>query len=88
MLSFEKDQYMGTAPIITKLQSLPFQKVVHKIATTDAQPANEQGAILVMVTGGLMVRNAAARFTQGVENRAQSVADREMNDRLTNSPRR
>lgn len=36
-------------------QSLPFQKVVHQVSTLDAQPANEAGGILVMVTGGLLV---------------------------------
>ena len=36
-------------------QTLPFQKVQHRVDTTDAQPANETGGILVMVTGALMV---------------------------------
>lgn len=40
------------------LQSLPFQKVVHQIATLDAQPSNESGGILVMVTGALLVWQA------------------------------
>jgi hypothetical protein len=37
------------------MQSLPFQKVQHRVDTIDAQPSNEQGAILVLVTGALMV---------------------------------
>ena len=37
------------------LQTLPFQKVQHRVDTTDAQPSNQQGGILVMVTGALMV---------------------------------
>ncbi|KIW33752.1 uncharacterized protein PV07_00576 [Cladophialophora immunda] len=37
------------------LQNLPFQKVQHRVDTTDAQPSNEQGGILVMVTGALLV---------------------------------
>lgn len=37
-------------------QNLPFQKVEHKVATLDAQPSNESGGILVMVTGALLVR--------------------------------
>ncbi|GMG49640.1 unnamed protein product [Aspergillus oryzae var. brunneus] len=37
------------------LQSLPFQKVVHQVSTLDAQPSNEAGGILVMVTGALLV---------------------------------
>src|SRR5438034_1893887 len=35
-------------------QTLPFQKVVHQVSTLDAQPSN-QGGILVMVTGALLV---------------------------------
>jgi len=34
---------------------LPFQKVQHRVDTVDSQPSNEQGAILVLVTGALMV---------------------------------
>jgi hypothetical protein len=41
-------------------QSLPFQKVQHQIATFDAQPSNTEGGIMVMVTGGLLVRLAAS----------------------------
>lgn len=37
------------------MQGLPFQKVQHRIDTTDAQPANQTGGILVMVTGALVV---------------------------------
>lgn len=37
------------------VQNLPFQKVQHRVDTTDAQPSNETGGILVMVTGALMV---------------------------------
>lgn len=36
-------------------QTLPFQKVQHIVTTLDAQPSNESGGILVMVTGGLKV---------------------------------
>jgi Nuclear transport factor 2 (NTF2) domain len=39
-------------------QSLPFQKVQHRVDTTDAQPSSPQGGILVMVTGALMVCQA------------------------------
>ena len=35
-------------------QSLPFQKIIHRIATVDAQPAGPDGSIIVMVTGGLL----------------------------------
>lgn len=41
------------ATVVT--QSLPFAKIKHQIATFDAQPSNEQGGILVMVTGALLV---------------------------------
>ena len=43
-------------------QNLPFQKVQHRVDTTDAQPANEAGGILVMVTGALMVRERHTCF--------------------------
>ncbi|KIW64329.1 hypothetical protein PV04_09272 [Phialophora macrospora] len=55
MLTFEKEQFMGTQSILEKLTNLPFQKVQHRIDTTDAQPFNEQGGILVLVTGALQV---------------------------------
>jgi hypothetical protein len=37
-------------------QGLPFAKVAHQVNTTDSQPSNENGGILVMVTGILLVR--------------------------------
>jgi hypothetical protein len=37
-------------------QSLPFQKVQHKVTTNDAQPSVQAGALLVSVTGMLVVR--------------------------------
>jgi len=55
MLTFETSSYQGTASILEKLIQLPFQKVIHRVDTIDAQPGNETGAILVMVTGALMV---------------------------------
>ncbi|KAK1139620.1 Nuclear transport factor 2 [Aspergillus melleus] len=55
MLTFETSSTQGVTNIIEKLTTLPFQKVQHQIATFDAQPSNEQGGILVMVTGGLLV---------------------------------
>ncbi|KAI9786981.1 MAG: Nuclear transport factor 2 [Candelina submexicana] len=55
MLTFETTAIQGTSGIIEKLVGLPFQKVAHKIATLDAQPSNESGGILVMVTGALLV---------------------------------
>ncbi|PGG98822.1 nuclear transport factor 2 [Polytolypa hystricis UAMH7299] len=56
MLTFETASVQGTAGILEKLTSLPFEKVVHQVSTLDAQPSNN-GAIIVMVTGGLLVDN-------------------------------
>lgn len=55
MLTFEKDPFLGVASIVEKLTNLPFQKVQHRPDTVDAQPSDETGGILVMVTGALMV---------------------------------
>ncbi|KAL6244074.1 Nuclear transport factor 2 [Rhinocladiella similis] len=55
MLTFEKEPFQGTQSILEKLTNLPFQKVQHRVDTTDAQPSNEQGGILVLVTGALLV---------------------------------
>lgn len=43
------------ADISVPSQSLQFQKVKHRVDTTDAQPSGENGGIVVMVTGALMV---------------------------------
>lgn len=37
------------------IQSLPFAKVQHQVSTLDAQPSNETGGIVVVVTGALLV---------------------------------
>lgn len=37
-------------------QSLPFQKVQHRVDTLDSQPSDEAGGVLVLVTGALLVR--------------------------------
>ncbi|KAL6409637.1 Nuclear transport factor 2 [Ilyonectria robusta] len=44
-------------PSLTLLQpqGLPFQKVKHQVATLDAQPSNENGGIIILVTGQLLV---------------------------------
>ncbi|EEA26791.1 Nuclear transport factor 2 [Talaromyces marneffei ATCC 18224] len=55
MLTFENDAKLGAQAIIAKLAELPFQKVQHQVATLDAQPSNENGGILVLVTGALLV---------------------------------
>lgn len=48
---------MATMEVATdgSMQTLPFSKVQHIVTTLDAQPSNESGGILVMVTGGLKV---------------------------------
>ena len=38
-----------------KSQGLPFENIKHQVSTIDAQPSNEAGGILVMVTGALLV---------------------------------
>ncbi|KAF2453386.1 hypothetical protein BDY21DRAFT_382259 [Lineolata rhizophorae] len=53
MLTFESSEVQGTASIVEKLTNLPFQKVVHQVATLDAQPT--QNGIVVLVTGALLV---------------------------------
>merc|ERR1711879_188081 len=56
MLTFESEQFQGAKGITDKLQALPFQKVVHKISTLDAQPSSPSVAsIIVLVTGQLVV---------------------------------
>lgn len=40
----------------TPKQNLDFKKVVHRVSTLDAQPSNETGGILVLVTGALLVQ--------------------------------
>ena len=74
MLTFETTAVRGASDIIEKLtvcilpsclfqadrlvQTLPFEKVVHQVTTLDAQPSNDSGGILVMVTGALLVWQA------------------------------
>lgn len=36
-------------------QTLPFQKLQHRIATLDAHPSGESGSIIVLITGQLWV---------------------------------
>lgn len=54
------EAYCMSAPrtgmhMLITLQNLPFQKVRHQVSTTDAQPSNEAGGVMVMVTGALLV---------------------------------
>ncbi|MCJ1399457.1 Nuclear transport factor 2 [Xylographa trunciseda] len=55
MLTFETAAVQGVTGIIEKLTSLPFSRIKHQVNTLDAQPSNEGGGILVLVTGALLV---------------------------------
>ncbi|EIW85474.1 nuclear transport factor 2 [Coniophora puteana RWD-64-598 SS2] len=56
MLTWESKEIVGAESIVEHLQNLPFQSVVHKITTIDAQPSSEDGRnILVSITGQLVV---------------------------------
>jgi len=55
MLTFESSAVQGAPAILEKLLALPFDKIKHQVTTLDAQPSNEAGGILVMVTGALLV---------------------------------
>ncbi|KAG8217244.1 hypothetical protein J3R82DRAFT_5333 [Butyriboletus roseoflavus] len=55
MLTFEQAQILGAPAIVEKLTSLPFTKVRHNVSTIDAQPSVSRGAIIVSVTGYLLV---------------------------------
>ncbi|EIE88363.1 hypothetical protein G6F46_007265 [Rhizopus delemar] len=56
MLTFEGQQFKGTASINEKLTSLPFQKVVHNVNTLDAQPGSpSSSSLIVTATGHLTV---------------------------------
>ena len=55
MLTFEGSQTQGAEAIVEKLVALPFQKVVHKVATRDCQPTGDGNSLVVTVTGALVV---------------------------------
>jgi hypothetical protein len=55
MLTFENSPVQGAAAITEKLAGLPFSKVQHEVTSLDAQPSNEAGGILVLVSGRLLV---------------------------------
>ncbi|KAL2054247.1 hypothetical protein ABVK25_005388 [Lepraria finkii] len=55
MLTFETGATLGMSAILEKLTTLQFERVKHQVATLDAQPSNESGGILVLVTGALLV---------------------------------
>lgn len=50
--------YIGQLAELTAVQSLPFEKVEHKVTTLDAQPSSQTVASLIVnVTGLLVVRD-------------------------------
>ncbi|KAJ1725301.1 Nuclear transport factor 2 [Coemansia erecta] len=56
MMTWEGTQLRGGEAIIEKLASLPFQRVAHKITTTDAQQSLPNvNAVIILVTGQLLV---------------------------------
>jgi len=56
MFTFEGVQAIGVEPICTKITTLPFQRVIHKVATIDAQPSNpNMGCVTILVTGQLLI---------------------------------
>ncbi|KAG9248703.1 nuclear transport factor 2, partial [Calycina marina] len=55
MLTFESASSLGTSAIIEKLDALPFKQIKHVVTTLDAQPASPNGAILILITGQLLV---------------------------------
>lgn len=55
MLTFESTQFQGSQAIVEKLTELPFKKIVHKVDTTDVQPAPGNLGLLIFVTGQLLV---------------------------------
>ncbi|KAN0075441.1 nuclear transport factor 2 [Tylopilus felleus] len=55
MLTFERAQILGVTDIVEKLTSLPFAKVRHNVSTIDVQPSISPGALIVSVTGHLLV---------------------------------
>ncbi|KAF4339391.1 nuclear transport factor 2 [Fusarium beomiforme] len=55
MLTFESASVLGAQSITEKLTSLPFEKVKHQVSTLDAQPSNDQGGVIILITGALLV---------------------------------
>ncbi|ORX77583.1 nuclear transport factor 2 [Basidiobolus meristosporus CBS 931.73] len=67
MLTFEGQQFQGSANIVEKLVNLPFQRVQHRVSTLDAQPSHpQQGSLIISVTGQLMIDEESnpQQFTQ------------------------
>ncbi|KAL1839384.1 hypothetical protein VTJ49DRAFT_1586 [Mycothermus thermophilus] len=54
-LTFETSQVAGVASIVEKLTSLPFERLQHRTSSVEAQPVAGGSAILILVTGQLLV---------------------------------
>ncbi|PGH17773.1 hypothetical protein AJ79_00914 [Helicocarpus griseus UAMH5409] len=81
MLTFETNRVQGTEAIVKQLVDLPFQKVEHKRSTVDAQPT-EEGGVVVLVTGALMVDDEKnpMNYTQAFHLRRDAVGFYVYND--------
>lgn len=66
MLTFEGQNIQGSANIVAKLTSLPFQQCKHTITTVDCQPSGSSGGVLVFVSGNLQLAGEqhALKFSQ------------------------
>ncbi|PHJ19555.1 nuclear transport factor 2 [Cystoisospora suis] len=60
MLTYENEQFQGTAAIVTKLQKLPLV-VKHSIITCDCQPTPNNGIVVLVSGGGGRLAFALAR---------------------------
>lgn len=82
MLTFEDAASQGTVSIIEKLQTLPFSEIKHQVATLDAQPSSEDGGILVLVTGALLVEKEGRpmSYTQAFQLRPEAGSYYVFND--------
>ncbi|KAF4441692.1 nuclear transport factor 2 [Fusarium austroafricanum] len=69
MLTFESSASLGAQAIGEKLVGLPFQKVKHEVSTLDAQPSNDQGGVIILITGRLLVdeEQNPMNFTQSFQ---------------------
>ncbi|KAD0468671.1 hypothetical protein E3N88_44216 [Mikania micrantha] len=69
MLTFEGQKIQGSANIVAKLTSLPFQQCKHSITTVDCQPSGPSGGMLVFVSGNLQLAGEqhALKFSQKQE---------------------
>ncbi|OCL04159.1 putative nuclear transport factor 2 [Glonium stellatum] len=82
MLTFENAPVQGTVAISDKLLNLPFAQVKHKVDTLDAQPSSEDGGILVLVTGALLVEGSdrPMSYTQAFQLRPEAGSYYVFND--------